>query len=195
MMVTRRKAKKRRVNATGRSEGHTGRFSRLPQGVQFGNACQSLSPNARSLLLELISIYNGENNGSLYLSMRDAAARMGVADLTAASREFDDLQALGFIEMTVDSAFRGGSSSTSRARCWRLAFGNGPGRKLATHDYCDKEPAPGTPERKRMERGLRSLKTYRKARDRNQYPVLDSETLGDFSPPGGGKQYGNPIPP
>lgn len=194
-MGTRRRVKKRRVNATGRNDGHTGRFSRLPREVQVSNAYLSLAPNARSLLMELISMHNAENNGSLYLSVRDAGARMGVADLTAASRAFDDLQRMGFIEMTLDSAFRGGSSGTSRARCWRLTFENGPGRKLATHDYCNKEPAPGTPERKRMERGLRALKTYRRGRDRDRFPVLDSDTLSEFAPSEGESQCRIPIPP
>ncbi len=186
---------RRRVNATGRSIGYTDRFGRVPHELLRSNAYRSLSPNARSLLVELISIYNGDNNGSLYLSVRDAAARMGVVDLSAASRAFDDLQDMGFIVLTVDSTFRGGSSGKSRARCWRLTFEPGPGRKLATHDYREREPPPKTPERKRMERGQRALKSYRKGRDRDHFPVLDSDTLDDFSPAGTGDQYRNPIPP
>jgi len=146
------------------------------------NAYRGLSPNARSLLMELISLYNGSNNGSLYLSVRDAAARMGVADLTAASNAFGELQEMGFIVCTMPSEFRGGSSSTSRARCWRLTFEHGPDKQIATHDYREREPEPKTRARKRMERGQKALKSYRKARDSDRLPVLDSDTLEQFGP-------------
>ena len=169
-----------KVNATGRKEGRINRFARLPHELLNSNAYRGLSPNARSLLVELISLHNAENNGSLYLSVRDAAARMGVVDLTAASRAFDELQAMGFIICTMDSKFRSGSSDTSRARCWLLTFVDGPGRKLATHDYRDREPQPKTRERNRMERGLNALKRYRKARDCDRLPVLDSDTIEQF---------------
>jgi hypothetical protein len=149
--------------------------------VLFSNAYRALSPNARTLLIEICSTYNGENNGSLYLSVRDAAARMGLVDPAAASRAFDDLQDMGFIELTKDSSFRSGSSGTSRARCWRLTFEPGPGTRQATHDYQDREAKPKTAERKRMERGQKALKTYRKQRDRDRFPVMDSHTLDDFS--------------
>lgn len=173
--------KRSAINAKGRNEHRTGRFVRLPHEVLNSNAYRALSPNARALLVEIASLYNGKNNGSLYLSVRDAAARMGVSDVTAASNAFDELQGLGFILCTVDSAFRGGSSQTSRARCWRITFENGPDNKLATYDYRTREPDPKSRERKRMERGQKVLKTYRKARDSERLPVLDSDTLEDFS--------------
>ena len=40
-----------------------------------------------------------------------------------------------------------------------------------------REPEPKTQARKRMERGLRALKAYRKARDSNQLPMVDSDTV------------------
>ena len=64
-----------RVNATGRN--NTSRFVRLDYRILNSNAYRSLSPNARSLLVELVMLYNGENNGSLYLSVRDAARAAG----------------------------------------------------------------------------------------------------------------------
>ena len=165
-----------RINATGRNV--TSRFVRLDYRLLSSNAYRSLSPNARSLLVELAMLYNGDNNGSLYLGVRDAANRLGVADLTAASRAFDDLKALGFVHMTQDAHFSIKAGQTSRARCWRLSWHPGPGRKLASWDFLDREPEPGTTERKRMERGLRALKAYRKARASGQLPVLDCGTMG-----------------
>jgi hypothetical protein len=145
-----------RVNATGRN--NTSRFVRLDYRLLNSNAYRSLSPNARSLLVDLLMLYNGENNGSLYLGVRDAAHRMGVADLTAASRAFDDLVALGFTELTQEAHFTVKASETSRARCWRLTWEAGPGRKAPSWDFLEREPEPQTTARKRMERGLRALK-------------------------------------
>jgi hypothetical protein len=175
-----RRRNRNRVNATGRN--HTSRFVRLDHRILNSNAYRSLTPNARSLLVDLVMLYNGENNGSLYLSVRDAAHRMGVADLTAASRAFDDLMALGFVEMTQEAHFKVKASETSRARCWRIAWEAGPGRKAPSWDFLNREPEPQTSARKRMERGLRALKAYRKARGQGRLPVSDSDTLSPFCP-------------
>lgn len=166
-------------NATGRND--TSRFARLDHRILSSNAYRALSPNARSLLVELVMLYNGENNGSLYLSVRDAAHRMGVADLAAASRAFDDLMALGFIELTQESRFVP-TSETSRARCWRLTWLVGPGRRAPSWVFLDREPEAQTPARKRMERGQKALKSYRRARDGGRLPVLDSDTMNPFWP-------------
>lgn len=170
--------KRNPVNATGRNM--TSRFVRLDYRLLTSNAYRSLSPNARSLLVELAMLYNGDNNGSLYLSVRDAAHRMGLADLSATSRAFDDLTALGFVQMTRDAHFSVKAAEGARARCWRLTWWPGPGRKIATWDFLDREAEPQTPARKRMERGQKVLKAYRKARSSNKFPVLDCETMGPF---------------
>lgn len=170
-----RRRNRNRINAKGRNV--TSRFVRLDYRILTSNAYRALSPNARSLLVEVAMLYNGDNNGSLYLGVRDAAHRLGVADLTAASRAFDDLMALGFLQMTQDAHFAIKAGETSRARCWRLTWLPGPGRKLASWDFLEREPAPKTPSRKRMERGLRALKAYRQARAADQFPVLDCETI------------------
>lgn len=167
-------------NSTGRS--NTSRFARLDFRLLNSPAYRGLSPNCRSLLIELAMLENGENNGSLYLSVRDAAARMGVADVTAAGRAFDELQQAGFIVMTCDAAFNVKAAQMSRARCWKITW-QASGRKGPTWDFLSQEPAPGTPARKRMDRGLRALKAYRKARDQSKMPVLDSRTMDPFLVP------------
>ncbi len=171
-----RRRKRNKPNATGRNSSNS-RFARLDHRILASNAYRSLTPNSRSLLVELIMLSNGENNGSLYLSVRDAAHRLGVADLTAASRAFDELQSLGFIEMTQDAHYNVKASNTSRARCWRLTWLPGPGRKQPNWACLEREPEPQTPARRRMERGLRALKTYKRAREQNRLPLLDSNTL------------------
>ncbi|API58805.1 hypothetical protein BSL82_05370 [Tardibacter chloracetimidivorans] len=169
-----------RVNATGRN--NTSRFVRLDYRILNSNAYRSLCPNARSLLVELIMLYNGENNGSLYLGVRDAAHRMGIADLTAASRSFDELTSLGFIELAQEAYFKVKASESSRARCWRLTWLVGPGRKAPSWEFLEREPEPQTKARRRMERGLKTLKAYHKARDQGRLPVLDSGTFSPFRP-------------
>jgi len=177
-----RRLKRNKPNATGRNSSSSSRFARLDHRILTSNAYRGLSPNARSLLVELIMLYNGENNGSLYLGVRDAAHRMGISDLTAATCALNDLQDLGFIEMTQESYFEVKASNKSRARCWRLTWLSGPGRKLPSWDFLERESEPGTRARKRMERGLKALKAHRRARDQNKLPVLESDTLATFQP-------------
>ncbi|MBA4767511.1 MAG: hypothetical protein H2049_07730 [Porphyrobacter sp.] len=182
-----KRVKRQRVNPTGRN--NTDRFVRLSYRLLCSNAYRSLSPNARSLLVELAMLYNGDNNGSLYLGVRDAAHRMGLADLTAASRAFDDLKALGFVQMTRDAHFCIKAADAARARCWRLTWQPGPGRKIATWDFLEREAEPKTPARKRMERGQKALKAYSKARSSKKFPVLDCGTTAPFE----GENTPNPV--
>ena len=67
-------------------------------------AFQSLSPAARCLLLELKMLHTGRNNGSLFLSVREAARRIGIGKNQAA-QAFAGLQDRGFIRANVVGAF------------------------------------------------------------------------------------------
>lgn len=124
-------------------------------------------------------LYNGENNGSLYLSVEDAAHRMGVADHHVASAAFNDLQQMGFLEMTQDAYFWIKAAHTSRARTWRLTGEAGPARKAPSCAYMEREPPPGTRARTRMERGLRALKRFRRDRSQGKLPVVDSTMMDE----------------
>lgn len=166
---------KNRVNQTGRNP--TTRFARLDHRLLNSCAYRALSVTARALLVELTMLDNGENNGSLYLSIRDAADRIGISDLTAVRNAFDELQALGFIELTEDAHFHVKAADKSRARCWRLTWLAGPGRKGPTMNFTTLQPESGTKAHRRMEKGMRALKRYSKARDSGRLPVLDSDTL------------------
>lgn len=162
----------RREVRTGRSDGHTSRFARFDHKLLSSNAYRALSPNARSLLIELTMMENGKNNGvALYLSIRDAAARMGVADLSAATRAFAELQELGFIVMTADAHFAVKAGAGSRARFWRLTWQAVNGRQGPTNDFETAEPKPQSAARRRMERGQRALKRWRKEQSQSQKPV------------------------
>ena len=141
-------------------------------------AYHALTTTARALLVEMASLDNGKNNGSLYLSVRDAAARLGMADLTSTTKAFAELLEFGFIEMTEEAHFHVKAADKSRARCWRLTWLPGPGRRGPSMEFLARQPEPGTKAHKRMERGMRALKVYHKALTSGRLPVLDSDTKG-----------------
>ncbi len=193
MIGGKNKRKRNRPNATGRNP--TSRFVGLRHSLLSSNAYRSLSCTARALLVELVMLHNGENNGSLYLSVRDAAARLGLADHKAAMRAFDELEEMGLIVCTGEGYFHVKASERSRARSWRLTFEGGPGRRCATMDFEKREPAAQTRARKRMLMGQGALKAFRKARDAGKFSVEDftpmslsgahlkTEPVEDFTPP------------
>ncbi len=170
-----RKLNSSKLNQKGRNP--TSRFARLDHRLLNTPAYRSLSTAARALLVELTMLDNGGNNGSIYLGVRDAAGRLGMADLTAVRSAFDELQELGFVQMTEDASFHVKAADKSRARCWRLTWLAGPGRKGPTMEFATLQPEPGTKAHKRMERGMRTLKAYRKDRDSGRLPVSESDTL------------------
>ena len=171
-----RKRNRNKPNQKGRNP--TSRFARLDHRQLNSQSYRALSLAARCLLVELKMLYNGMNNGSLYLSIRDAAGRLGMADLTAVRSAFDELMGLGFIELTEEASFHVKAAEKSRARCWRLTDEPGPGRRGPSMTFMERQPQPGTKAYKRMERGMRVLKTYRRDRDSGRLPVLDSDTEG-----------------
>lgn len=160
---------------TGRNQGK--RHVRLDHDVMDTVAYRSLSPNSRSLLFEIIKRFNGSNNGSLWLSVRDAAALMGVADHKSATAAFGELQTMGFIKMTADAHFSVKTSETSRARCWRLTWqavssvSRGP-----THEYRSCEPVTEKAKRRASD-GLAAISRWRREVKQNRFPVVDSSTM------------------
>jgi hypothetical protein len=168
-MTQRRKSK---VNAKGRNS-NSDRFMRLPQSVAKSEAYRSLSAAARSLLVELAMLENGQNNGSLYLSVRDAADRLGMADHRSVSIAFDDLVDRGLIRCTKEAHFGIKASEQSRARCWRLTWVPANNRP-ATRDWEGYSAPAKSTERKRADRGLRALKKHQRALTSHRLPVVDS---------------------
>jgi hypothetical protein len=166
----------RRKNNLANGRNRTTRFARLDHGLLKSPAYRALSCTARALLVELVMLFNGENNGALYLSVRDAAARLGLSDLEAACKAFAELEAMGFVVCTADAHFRVKAAEHSRARCWRLTF-EFVRRKPPTFEFREREPAAKTKGRKRMERGLRALKVYAQAQSAGKLPVLENRTI------------------
>ena len=117
----------RRVNATGRSIGGDGHHARLYRWELRSAAYCSLSMGGRALLVELKALYNGRNNGELFLSVREAARRLGCGKNLAA-RLFSELEERGFIRPNEVGAFNlKAASGRGKATSWILteyAVGN-----------------------------------------------------------------------
>lgn len=172
-------------NVKGRNTGSR-RFVMLDHACLESAAYSSLTALARSLLTELLMLYNGYNNGSLYLSVRDAAARIGMADLGAVGRAFDELCNAGFIECAKGSSFTSKAGEQSRARCWRLTMHAWPEapqkkRQAPTNDWRGFAPPSGKSAR-RADKRLRALSTYKKREAAGSFPVRDSLTTAFESP-------------
>lgn len=169
----------------------SGRFARLDHSRLSSPAYRALSPNARSLLTEMTMMENGKNNGELYLSVRDAADRMGVADHSAATAAFAELESMGFIACTRDAHFAVKSGDGSRARCWRLTWQSTPCLRIGpTSEYQDRRPDAGSRAAKRMDAGCRALKRYGGSISQNKIAGVDFATLkadrvADFATTGG----------
>jgi hypothetical protein len=135
------------------------------------------------LLVELAMMENGSNNGTLFLSTRDAAARMGVSDPHTAAKAFEELDAAGFIACTLRGTLAV-KAGDRRASSWRLTWQSFPElRKGPTNDWVNREAGDKRAAR-RMAAGCAALKAYEKGETREGVraservsPVRDFLTL------------------
>lgn len=129
----------RRVDATGRSVGDS-QHVRLYRYELESAAYRHLSLGGRALLVELKALYNGNNNGSLFLSVREAAKRLNSSKTFAADR-LQELHDMGFIRPSQNGAFTVKSLvGEGRATSWILTeypFGNA----LPTKNFMRWQPA------------------------------------------------------
>jgi DNA-binding transcriptional MocR family regulator len=105
------------------------------------DAWRSLRPGPRALYVELKYLYNGNNNGELFLSVRDAGAKLNVSKDTAAEY-FKQLQERGFIRPTVIGSL--GVWGSGKATLWELE---------------EFQSSSGTPARKSFLKWQQSCKT------------------------------------
>jgi len=92
------------------------RHIRLHRWLMDSVAWQTLDTASRSLLVELYALYNGSNNGFLFLSLREAARRANLNKDTA-GRGFKTLQDRGFIRRRADEPVH---FNLREARYWIL---------------------------------------------------------------------------
>ena len=117
--------------------GNRASFIKLDTWIFERPAYRGLGLGARCLHWELLKVYNGHNNGRLFLSHRDAALRLGCTRNTV-SRYFHELEAAGFIVKTRGHCL--GPSGIGQATHWALTHLDVEGRP-ATMDFKTKTPA------------------------------------------------------
>lgn len=122
-------------NTTRTGRRRTPPFVMLDHRILDSPAWVDLGGTAAKLLLLMARLYNGSNNGELFLAERAAAEAIGVRR-GAAAAAFDDLEAHGFIRATKRGAF---SVKVKLATSWRLTF-HPTMTAAATHDYRDWRP-------------------------------------------------------
>lgn len=131
----------RRVNATGRSIGGDAHHARLYQWELRSAAYRSLSMGARALLVELKALHNGHNNGDLFLSVREAARRLGCGKNLAA-KLFCELEERGFIRPNEVGAFNmKAASGRGKATSWILTEHPVGNATTGTKDFMRWRPA------------------------------------------------------
>jgi hypothetical protein len=137
-----RRPKKRRVNAKGRNIGGDAHHVRLYHWELRSAAYRSLSVGARALLIELKALYNGCNNGLLFLSVREAAKRLG-ASKNYAMKLFAELQDRGFIRPNEIGAFNmKAAAGSGKATSWVLTEHSVGNAAAGTKDFMRWTPSP-----------------------------------------------------
>jgi hypothetical protein len=172
---------RKRIDATGRNPTAFGRDNAvliIRRSLWQSPLVSALSPNARSLMVELLSMFTGSNNGRLFLSLQDATDRLGFSDWRAAATAFEELQTVGLITMTIDAYFDVKAGVHSRARAWRLNWIGDDGERLAPEALpAMREPALSSRARKRLARRQRAVKRYFKDHGAGKFTVVESTTL------------------
>lgn len=120
----------RRHNKTGRTST-TPRHVRIYRSMMTTPAWKSLRTAEKAVLIEIYALYNGSNNGDLFLSCREAARRCNINKDTA-SLVMTALEEKGFIRrrFKVDVDW-----SLSQARCWVLTDYPFPEGTAPTKEY------------------------------------------------------------
>ncbi len=118
----RRSSKGRKMLPNGRNK-EDGKYVRFFRWMMDSQAFLSLDSFEVRLLLELYSLYNGANNGYLFLSIREASRRCNMSK-DKAGKSFKVLQDKGFIRRRADEPI---NFILREARCWILTeFDFGP---------------------------------------------------------------------
>ncbi len=123
-----------RMNAKGRSLGEF-RHVRLHRWLLNSPAYRALGCTARALLIEIYDLHNGMNNGELFLSVREAARRLGVWPNTAL-KAIHELEDKGFIRPKQRGSF---DWKDGKATSWILTEFAHAGQ-LPTKDFMGWQP-------------------------------------------------------
>lgn len=172
---------RRKADAKGRNShrlGSDGALVMFRRSFWQSPQVAALDPLERTLIVELTALYTGPKPvADVFLGVRDAARRCGVADYHAVVRAFETLKRLGFITEVVAGSFAVKGGSRSKARGWRLNWkaldgGQRGADALPALDFAELTPK----QRKRVAERSAALNTYRK----NNFSVGESTTLASI---------------
>ena len=158
--------------------------SRLYHHVQFSPAYRVLSCTAKSLLMDMIALSLGRNNGDFFLSVRDAQRLLCKGSDACITKAFRQLEKYGFIAAIQRGSF---SRKIPTATVWRLTFLPFEGQP-PTREFERWRPEPGSMEEKRLLRlfdcNLRSLNqglNYRLSRIEAAMRLQNQQRLAPLS--------------
>lgn len=168
----------KRPNASGRNDrrtGSDGAFLMLRRSFWESPQVSALSCTARALLVELTAMYSGpKSNGRLFLSVRDAAARLGLSDHKAASAAINELVDVGLMSVALNGHFAMKAGGASRARAFRLHWKDDHGKPTSAERLRELDYRRLTAKQKRrVEMRAVALSAYRK----EKFAVEESSTL------------------
>jgi hypothetical protein len=173
--------RKSRIDAKGRNPDRTGTEDRtliMRRSFWHSPHIAAASGASRALVVELQSMFNGTNNGELFLSVRDAADRLGFTDLEAAMNAMEELEQLGLVTVTLDSSFSMRAGETSRARAYRLNWIGTDGKCVSAERLPQLRFATLTPkQKKRICSRSGVLSRYLKAQQERKSSVRETLTL------------------
>ena len=175
-----RKSKRDKPDATGRNPDVVGRSGwrlQVMRSLWLSPLASAMSVNEKALFWELTSLHTGKNNGTLFLSVRDATYRMGLNDYAAAIKAIDGLIGLGLITVTAEASFNVKASETSRARAFRLNWIDEDGFSKSGDAFSLDMATISPCRRKRVERRMKSLKAFVRDREKGKFAVGESPTM------------------
>lgn len=150
-----RAGKPKGICRDGRSKNPNGHYIQVFEYTVYSKAYTSLSCGARALLIELMLLYKGYNNGKIFLSARDAAARLGCTPTTAC-KYFAELRKTKFIKTTLKGSF---NLKIRHATCYTLTCFK-IGNTAATKDFM-KDGMTDPPTRKnRYYKSIRRVSNF-----------------------------------
>lgn len=125
-------------DSKGNTIGKRGRFFALQHHMMNSAAWQSLSAQEVAVFIRVAIRYNGDNNGKLAMSARDAASEARISKNTA-YRALRSLCEKGLLRIVTPGGFstNGGKATEYQLTCFPLAKG-----KAASRDYQQWQPNP-----------------------------------------------------
>ena len=97
-------------------------FTAVPKHITRSKAWFSCSPAARLIWIAVLERYNGENNGEISLSVREAGSYAGCTKNTA-GKKFIELLDAGLLQCTMKTSFNNGKGLASTCALTHLPIG------------------------------------------------------------------------